>query len=538
MAAGGSSDPRIGTVLKDKWRIDARLGRGGVATVYAATHRNGNRVAIKVLNREVARNADIRGRFLREGYAANAVAHPGVVRVLDDDTTPEGQPFLVMDLLTGELVDERRLRKGGRLPLIEVLRIGDQVLDVLAAAHEKGIIHRDIKPENIFLCATGEVRVLDFGIARMRQAAAGEMTATGMLLGTPEFMSPEQANGVQDAIDLLTDIWAAGATLFTLLSGHAVHEAATTTAQILAVVSQPARSLASVVNDVPAAVIAVIDRALAFDKRARWPSARAMQRALADAGRGLSTGSSSYAAVLRRPPAADIAQSPPSHAPLSDQEKTMMRSLPEPSSGAPTNRRPPTGASAIYDGDDSDDLPTMAAERAPVSPRTRTDHDYIPRPNADVEPLSDDLTKQLDRAFPQVSSQEAQTRVSGRPMELAETVAVARPPVERPRSMMMDDDRPPPASRTNVMSTLVSPDPAPDFAKTHVMPIRPAPAPGLGPDSMGGFILKKRGPSQSETPTAQTRRGGASWTTIAIIVGVGVLVLWVIIVVVLRALFR
>src|SRR5262249_22613991 len=181
MVPGGSRDPRIGTVLKDKWKVDARLGRGGVATVYAATHRNGARVAIKVLNRDVARNPDIRSRFLREGYAANAVNHPGVVRVLDDDTTEEGQPFLVMDLLEGELVDERRMRKGGRLPLVEVMRIGDQVLDVLAAAHEKGIIHRDIKPENIFITESGAVRVLDFGIARMRLETGDEMTATGVL---------------------------------------------------------------------------------------------------------------------------------------------------------------------------------------------------------------------------------------------------------------------------------------------------------------------------------------------------------------------
>jgi eukaryotic-like serine/threonine-protein kinase len=522
MAGGGATDPRIGTVLKDKWHVDARLGRGGVATVYAATHRNGNRVAIKVLNREVARNPDIRGRFLREGYMANAVAHPGVVRVLDDDTTPEGQPFLVMDLLTGELVDARRNRMGGRLPLVEVLRIGDQVLDVLSAAHERGIIHRDIKPENVFLCETGEVKVLDFGIARMREAAAGEMTATGMLLGTPEFMSPEQASGVQGSIDLLTDIWATGATLFTLLSGEAVHEAANATAQILATVSRPARSLASVTSDVPALVVEVIDRALAFDKRARWQNARAMQRALADAGRGVPTGGPPHAAVLRKP-----AASLETAGPASDDERTIERGPPEPSSGAPTNRRPPAGPP---DGE-SDDLPTTAQEHAPVSAPTHRDFDPAPRLGVDVVPVSDEPT-QVATPRP-VPSHEAPTRVSGRPIDFDATVAVSRPPVERPERPMLQETSPAhdDASR---MSTLTSPGSLPpDLAKTRVMPMRP--------DSQGGFILPKKGPSASETPTVPphtTRAKGSAWTLIAVVVGTAVLLLWVVIVVVLRALFR
>ena len=101
MANGSPRDPRIGTLLRDRWRIESRLGRGGVATVYAAVHRNGNRVAIKMLNAEFSRHPEVKKRFLREGYAANAVSHPGVVRVLDDDTCEDGTAFLVMDLLEG-----------------------------------------------------------------------------------------------------------------------------------------------------------------------------------------------------------------------------------------------------------------------------------------------------------------------------------------------------------------------------------------------------------------------------------------------------
>src|SRR5215472_13077965 len=155
---------RIGTTLKGKWRIDAHLGTGGMASVFAATHRNGNRVAIKMLHLDLSMNMEVRRRFLREGYAANAVGHPGSVRVHDDDIAEEGEVFLVMDLLEGETLEARARRFGNVLPLGEVLRAAHTVLDVLAAAHERGIVHRDIKPDNVFLTQAGSIHVLDFGI--------------------------------------------------------------------------------------------------------------------------------------------------------------------------------------------------------------------------------------------------------------------------------------------------------------------------------------------------------------------------------------
>src|SRR5690349_20936940 len=209
----------VGRVLRDKWRIDARIARGGVGTVFAATHKNnGNRIAIKVLHPEFSRDQDTRSRFLQEGYAANQVNHPGVVRILDDDVTEEGLAFLVMELLEGELLEKRRVRKGGKLPLYEVCGIGDQVLDVLAAAHDKEIVHRDIKPDNLFVTNEGKLKVLDFGFAQLKSGFRREQTATGFLLGTPGFMSPEQATGNRAKVDAATDVWAVGATLSTLLS--------------------------------------------------------------------------------------------------------------------------------------------------------------------------------------------------------------------------------------------------------------------------------------------------------------------------------
>ncbi len=160
---------RIGQTLRNRWRLDVLLGVGGMAAVYAATHRNGTRVAIKMLHTELSASQDIRSRFMREGYAANAVGHDGAVKVLDDDTAEDGSLYLVTELLDGETLEDRRVRGGGQLSEDDVLSVADQLLDVLVAAHAKGVIHRDIKPANIFLSRSGQLKVLDFGIARLRE---------------------------------------------------------------------------------------------------------------------------------------------------------------------------------------------------------------------------------------------------------------------------------------------------------------------------------------------------------------------------------
>ncbi|MBK7581164.1 MAG: serine/threonine protein kinase [Myxococcales bacterium] len=272
---------RVGTVLREKWRIDALLGVGGMAAVYAATHRNGTRAAVKVLHPELVSHPSIRSRFLKEGYVANRIDHPGAVRVTDDDTAEDGSMFLVMELLDGESLEDRRVRLGGTLDVDEVLSAADQVLDVLAQAHEKGIVHRDIKPENVFLTRTGAVKVLDFGIARLRELSTpSTATRTGTTMGTPAFMAPEHARGLWDEVDAQSDLWSVGAAMYCMLSGRVVHEGRTTNEVLLAAMTKPAPQLRAAQPSVPEPVGAIVDRALMFDKAQRWPDARAMQDAI------------------------------------------------------------------------------------------------------------------------------------------------------------------------------------------------------------------------------------------------------------------
>jgi serine/threonine protein kinase len=279
------ANARIGVLLKGKYTLDRILGTGGMATVYAATHRNGKQFAVKVLHADLSMRSETRTRFLREGYLANRVNHPGAVAVLDDDIADDGGAFLVMELLHGQTLEALWENNHSRLPLRLVAGVGLQLLDVLAAAHARGLTHRDIKPGNLMLTDDGLVKVLDFGIARLRDVAAVSTTQTGMVMGTPAFMAPEQALAKADEIDAQTDLWATGATLYTLASGQMVHQGVNAQQILVRAATTPARSLAAVMPEAPSALRAVIDRALAFEKSKRWSNAAEMRGALGVASR-------------------------------------------------------------------------------------------------------------------------------------------------------------------------------------------------------------------------------------------------------------
>jgi serine/threonine-protein kinase len=270
---------RVGRVLREKYQLVSLLGVGGWAAVYAAVHlRNANRVAVKVLHPQASLEPSLRERFLREGYAANIVDHPGTVRVLDDDVAEDGCVFLVMELLEGETL-EARIERCTRLSVPEVVGITRSLLAVLHAAHQKGIVHRDVKPENLFLTYDGKLKLLDFGVARMATASV-HRTRSGAIFGTPSYMPPEQALGRTREMDALTDVWAVGATAFRLLSGRFVHEGESGQEMMIRTATSPAPRLASVAPHVPERVARIVDRALEYDRRDRWPSALAMMSAL------------------------------------------------------------------------------------------------------------------------------------------------------------------------------------------------------------------------------------------------------------------
>lgn len=272
-------DDWIGEKLHGKWRLDELLGVGGVASVYAAMDRHGRRVAVKLMHPHWADEPTVRERFVREGYAANRVKHPAVISAFADGVTDEGLPFLVLELMDGRSV-ETELMVNGPMPVDRVLDIADQVLDALGAAHDLGILHRDLKPDNLLLLNDGTVRLLDFGIARMRDPRADDprLTVNGRAMGTPGFMSPEQARGDWDQVDERTDVWSVGATMFALLTGHEVHQAEMQHELLVAAMTEPAPKIQELVPAIPDRVAMVIDRALAFRPEDRWGTAAEMQR--------------------------------------------------------------------------------------------------------------------------------------------------------------------------------------------------------------------------------------------------------------------
>ena len=283
----GPSDPsavaraRIGETLNGKWRLDRLIDVGGMGAVYEATHRNGRRAALKLLHTQYAANVEVRQRFLREGYVANKIDHPGAVAILDDDVSEDQCPFLVMELLEGESLSAMLTRLGGRLRVPEALGIAGQVLEVLEAAHENGVVHRDIKPGNVFITRTGHTKLLDFGLARVRGGGTSHTpTAVGIVMGTAGYLSPEQARGQPDQVDARSDLFAVGAVLYRAVSGVRIHEGDNALEMTFAAMQTPAPSFATVFPEATASLVHAVDRALAFEKEARWPSARLMREAL------------------------------------------------------------------------------------------------------------------------------------------------------------------------------------------------------------------------------------------------------------------
>ena len=275
-------DRRIGQILGKQWRIESVLGSGGTSTVYAATHvkKKSQRVALKVMHAELSQKPEFLKILLKEARLVGAIDHPGTVKAFDDGIADDGCAFLVFELLTGQSLEELREARGSRVPLEEMMPIGDAVMDALRAVHEAGVVHRDLKPHNIYVLDGGGVKLLDFGLAKQRGYTAD---AAQDVFGTPSFMPPEQAFGLSKKVDAQSDVWSLGATLFYALSGQPVHVAKDMIATMLASRSGPPRSLADAAPELPSKVVAVVDRALSYHKAERWPDMATMRAAWQEA---------------------------------------------------------------------------------------------------------------------------------------------------------------------------------------------------------------------------------------------------------------
>jgi serine/threonine-protein kinase len=285
----------VGTVLDDRYRVDRVVGKGGMGTVYEGENvKIGKKVAVKVLLPELIRSEEYVTRFQREARAAAEIGHAHIVDVFDFGHTPDEIPYIIMEFLEGEGLD-KTLEKEDLLPPERAVDVAGQVLHALSAAHEAGIVHRDLKPENIFLCSKhdlfwqGEpgsrrrdfVKVLDFGISLFRKLNVEEskITQTGVIFGTPYYMSPEQARASKD-IDFRSDIYAVGALLYTMLTGIRPFDGDSPVEILSNVIDGNKKRLDSVVPDLPADLVSVVNRAMQVNAFKRYESAIEFMNAL------------------------------------------------------------------------------------------------------------------------------------------------------------------------------------------------------------------------------------------------------------------
>jgi serine/threonine-protein kinase len=346
----------VGATVDRRYLLKREIARGGAGAVFEAEHLYTKRsVALKLLVNEHARSAEPRARLLREAWALTTARHPGVVAALDAGETQAGNPYLVMELLEGRTL-EGILAVRRRLTVNDTIIVGRQLLDAIAFAHDRAIVHRDIKPSNIFICrddtAHEVTKVFDFGIARIPDNRE-KLTLQGSVLGTPEYMAPEQLLA-RESLDHLSDIYSIGVTLYECLAGVVPFEGSYGEV-LLKVSTQAVPSLHARCPDVPPEVAAVIEKALAREPAERFQSARAFSYALT-AAVSVALEPSSLLGLKRLTPA----PAPPSPAP----EAPKPAAVPSPPRPAATRRLSPGGEGPVR-------VPLPPPLPAPVNTRRR-----------------------------------------------------------------------------------------------------------------------------------------------------------------------
>jgi serine/threonine protein kinase len=281
-----AGDSLVGTVLEGTYRIERLIAKGGMGAVYEAFHlRLDKRIAVKVMAPELAASAEAVARFHREAMVTSGIGHPNIVHVFDHSITPDGEPFLALEYLDGEDLDQR-IQRVGRLSPAATVNIVKQVASALAAAHAKGVVHRDLKPANICLLAVADgpdfVKVLDFGISKVRSSTT-KLTKATMVMGTPDYMSPEQALGKVDEIDHRSDQWALACIAWECLGGRGPFRGDDVPSLLYQIVHEAPQPLGASVPDLLPGIERVLRRALSKSRDDRFRSVSDFAHALEDA---------------------------------------------------------------------------------------------------------------------------------------------------------------------------------------------------------------------------------------------------------------
>lgn len=288
--SGNAAAPPIGTVLDQGYRLVRLISQGGMGNVYEAVQlRLDRRVAVKILAGVLADNDEALARFRREVKITSRLAHPHIVQLLDFGATAAGQPYLVTEYLEGEDL-EQRLARVGRMPLAAALPIVRQVVSALSAIHARAVIHRDLKPGNVLLLSVDDgasdfVKLLDFGISKIATSIT-ELTRPSSMLGTPEYMSPEQADGRAADVDHRSDQWALACLTWHMLSGRPPFAGPDLDHLLRQITADDPPPLLAAAPDLPPALEGVLRRGLAKRQTHRFPTVKAFLRAFESAVAG------------------------------------------------------------------------------------------------------------------------------------------------------------------------------------------------------------------------------------------------------------
>ncbi len=478
----------LGQVISSKYKLLRLLGDGGMGSVYEAEHlRLGTHVALKVLHSDLARRSGLIDRFLQEARVSAQIRSPHVVQVTDVESTPDGIAYLVMELLQGEPLSnvEKRERT---LPVATACEYTLQILQALEAAHSLGVVHRDLKPDNVFVTFDGGkpvIKLIDFGIAKLKRAegATGEhknLTVAGMMMGTPEYMAPEQAYSATD-VDSRADLYSVGVMLYEMLSGQTPAQGEDPRIVVLKVERGEVTPLVHLAPNVPPEVAGLVHRAMAPRPELRFASAAEMRIALEGvmSGKRPNTVKIAQASAVAHPAAA-VAHHVPNRA-AEIGTGTVMGAPSEAALGPPAHGsgRPPDNAQRPGTGTArAAPLDLRAVQAAQAGP-----HAMTPPPNARTHPPKRGGGAGLIIALAVVALMLGAGAVVAYVMGTSTTTAVIPDPLPTVTTLttpVTPATTPPPPTATTTAAPLTPPPP-----QNVPPPVRPHPSGSAGPRPSG-----------------------------------------------------